>query len=183
MRTSLESRIVHGRTKSDHLDQDLQLLISKYRYTYANGVTHSCQSTTADTWSGGIARKDGQHHGVKFEGADGWIWVTRGNIQASNPDFLTQALPASAERLYVSDDHMGNFFDCVRSRKKTICEPEIGHRSASLCHLGVIAIRLGRKLKWDAAKQEVIGDAEANKWLRRPYRAPWDKELKALGVS
>ena len=142
-------------------------------YTYANGVTHSCQSTTADTWSGGIADKNGQRHGVRFQGADGWIWVTRGKIEASNPDFLTEPLPAGAERLYASNDHMGNFFDCVRSRKQPICEAEIGHRSASICHLGVIAIRLGRKLKWDPAKEQFIGDSEAAKHLAREMRKPW----------
>lgn len=148
---------------------------SEYRvnYTYANGVTHSCQSTTADTWSGGIADKNGQRHGVRFQGADGWIWVTRGKIEASNPDFLTEPLPAGAERLYASNDHMGNFFDCVRSRKQPICEAEIGHRSASICHLGVIAIRLGRKLKWDPAKEQFIGDSEAAKHLAREMRKPW----------
>ena len=142
-------------------------------YTYANGVTHSCKSTTADTWSGGVADKNGQRHGVKFEGADGWIWVTRGKIEASNPELLTEPLPSSAQRLYVSNDHMGNFFECVRSRKQPICDVEIGHRSASLCHLGVISIRLGRKLKWDPAKEQFVGDREASKFLAREMRKPW----------
>ena len=143
------------------------------QYTYANGVTHSCRSTADDTWSGGVVNKEGQHHGVKFHGTDGWIWVTRGSIQASNPDFLTQPLGANATRLYVSNDHMGNFFDCIRSRKPAICEPEIGHRSASICHLGVIAIRLGRKLKLDPKGEKFIGDKEANGFLAREMRKPW----------
>ena len=61
---------------------------------------------------------DEMHHGVKFVGADGWIYVTRGKIEVSDPQLLKQELPAGAERLYVSNNHMGNFFDCVRSRKK-----------------------------------------------------------------
>ena len=142
-------------------------------YTYANGVTHSCKSTTADTWSGGVAEKTGQRHGVKFEGADGWVWVTRGKIEASNPDLLTNPLPSNAERLYVSNDHMGNFFECIRSRKRPICDVEIGHRSASVCHLGVISMRLGRKLEWDPVKEQFVGDAEANKHLAREMREPW----------
>ena len=145
-------------------------------YTYANGVTHSCKSTTGDTWSGGIADKTGQRHGVKFEGADGWIWVTRGKIEASKPELLTEPLPSSAERLYVSNDHMGNFFECVRSRKQPICDVEIGHRSASVCHLGVIAIRLGRKLKWDPAKEQFVGDKDAAKFVAREMRRPWTYE-------
>ena len=142
-------------------------------YTYANGVTHSCESTPANAWNGSVVDQAGQQHGVKFEGADGWIFVTRGKIEASSPDLLTTPLSASAERLYVSDDHMGNFFDCVRSRKATICETEIGHRSASLCHLGVIALRLGRKLNWDPKKEQFVGDKDANKYLAREMRKPW----------
>ena len=102
--------------------------------------------------------------------------MTRGNIETSNPDLLTEPLPGSATRLYVSNDHMGNFFDCIRSRKQTICEPEIGHRSASICHLGAIAIRLGRKLKWDPKSEKFVGDKEANSFLAREMRKPWSYE-------
>ncbi len=76
--------------------------------------------------------------------------------------------------MYRSTDHMGNFFECVRSREMTICPAEVGHRSASLCHLGVIAIRLGRKLQWDPAKEQFVGDAEANGYVKREMRKPYD---------
>jgi myo-inositol 2-dehydrogenase / D-chiro-inositol 1-dehydrogenase len=142
-------------------------------YTYANGITHSCKSTSANNWAGGVIDKQGQQHGVKFEGSDGWTWVTRGKIEASNPDLLTEPLPSGAERLYVSNDHMGNFFECVRTRKQPICDVEIGHRSVSVCHIGVISMRLGRKLKWDPAKEQFVGDSEANKYLAREMRKPW----------
>jgi hypothetical protein len=90
---------------------------------------------------------------------------------------LKRELSAGAERLYVSNNHMGNFFDCVHSRKAPICEPEIGHRSVSVCHLGVIAIRTGRKLAWDPAKEQFTGDsADANKHLAREMRKPWNLE-------
>jgi hypothetical protein len=72
---------------------------------------------------------------------------------------------------------MGNFFDCLRSRKAPVCEAEIGHRSASVCHLGVIALRLGRKLKWDAAKEEFVDDREANGYLVREMRKPWTYDM------
>jgi predicted dehydrogenase len=143
-------------------------------YTYDNGVVHTCNSTTASEWHGGVKDRNGQQHGIKFHGADGWIWVTRGVITASDRSLLTKKLPEDAPRVYVSNDHMANFIDCVKSRKPTICPAEIGHRSASLCHLGVIAIRLGRKLKWDPAKEQFIGDDEANKHLSRPMRKPYD---------
>ena len=143
------------------------------QYTYANGMTHRCQSTTANSWNGGVIDPKGQQHGVKFLGTDGWIWVTRGAIEASDPEMLVEPLPSSANRLYVSDNHMGNFFACVASRKQPICDAEIGHRSASICHLGVIAMRLGRELKFDPLNEKFVGDEQANEWLSREMRKPW----------
>ena len=145
-------------------------------YTYANGVTHLCQSTIANAIDGTVVDSKGPLHGIRFEGSDGWIFVSRGHIEASNDDLISTPLPAGATRLQVSDDHMGNFFDCVRSRKSPICNVEVGHRSASLCHLGVIALRLGRKLQWDPGKEQFVGDYEANQWLSREMRKPWSYE-------
>jgi predicted dehydrogenase len=145
-------------------------------YTYANGVTHTCKSTTINGPAGQVNRQPmpGEFpNGVKFEGPEGWIFVTRGRLEASDPQLIKQELPASAERLYASNNHMGNFFDCVKSRKAPICEPVVGHRSVSVCHLGVIAIRTGKKLNWDPAKEQFIDDSEANGWLSREMRKPW----------
>jgi predicted dehydrogenase len=146
-------------------------------FTYANGVTQRTASTKLNGPTGAVDRSekpDGLPHGVTFTGSDGWIFVTRGKIEASDPALLKRELSAGAERLYVSNNHMGNFFDCVHSRKAPICEPEIGHRSVSVCHLGVIAIRTGRKLTWDPAKEQFTGDsADANKHLAREMRKPW----------
>jgi predicted dehydrogenase len=147
------------------------------QYAYANRVTQTCQSTSANAWNGAVVNREGPQHGVRFEGTEGWIFVTRGKIEASQPELLTTPLPASAPRLYASDNHMQNFFDCVRSRQAPICDVEIGHRSVSVCHLGVIALRLGRKLKWDPAREQFVGDAEANQWLARPMRKPWTYDL------
>ena len=72
---------------------------------------------------------------------------------------------------------MGNFIDCVKSRKTPICPADVGHRSASLCHLGTIAIRLGRKLNWDPVKEQFVGDAEANSMIARPMRKPYDYDM------
>lgn len=116
-------------------------------------------------------------NGVKFIGPEGWIFVTRGQINASKPELLEEKLPDNAVRLYRSDDHMRNFFDCVRSRKSPITECEIGHRSISVAHLGVISIRMGGvKLGWDPKKERFVGDRarEANKWLAREMRKPYD---------
>ncbi|MGQ9525769.1 MAG: Gfo/Idh/MocA family protein [Armatimonadota bacterium] len=129
-------------------------------YTYPNGVTLLCTNKG--------------ENGVLFEGDEGWIFVSRGTIRASDQKLLTDPLPANAERLYVSNDHMGNFIDCIRTRKQPICEPEIGHRSVTVCHIGNISLRLGgRKLTWDPKRERFTNDAEANKMLSRPMRKPW----------
>jgi len=145
-------------------------------FTYANGVRHHVRTTTDDNIFGGVERKEGQRHGIRFEGSEGWIWVTRGDLAASNDDLITAPLPDAAVRLEVSGDHMGNFFDCVRSRQDPICHVEVGHRSASLCHLAVIALRLGRSLEWDPSREQFIGAqaAEANTYSSRQMRKPFD---------
>lgn len=144
-------------------------------FTYANGVIHKCISTTASTVTGGAAKgKPGESpHGIKFEGADGWLFVTRGKIDASKSEILNDKFGEKDVRLAVSTDHMGNFFECVKTRKAPICDAEIGHRSASLCHLAGIAVKLGRKLAWDPAKEEFVGDKEANAHVAREQRKPW----------
>ena len=76
--------------------------------------------------------------------------------------------------------HVRNFLDCVKSRKTPISDLETGHRTSTSCHLANLAMKLGRTLRWDEKKQQIMGDAEANQLLTRPYRAPWDKELKAV---
>ncbi len=146
-------------------------------YTYDNGIVHTCNSTTASEWHGGVKDRNGQQHGIKFHGSDGWIWVTRGVITASDRALLTKKLPEDAPRVYVSNDHMSNFIECVKTRKPTICPAEVGHRSASLCHLGVISIRLGRKLNWDPVKEQFIGDSEASGYVSRPMRKPYDYDM------
>jgi hypothetical protein len=120
---------------------------------------------------------DNSPNGVTFQGSDGWIFVSRREIKASNPDLITQPLPASAKRLYHSENHMQNFFDCIRSRKQPICESEIGHRSVSVCHLGVLSMRLGRKLKWDPKHEKFVDDKDANKMLSREMRKPYDYSI------
>jgi len=115
-------------------------------------------------------------NGIKFEGTEGWIFVTRGAIKASRDEILNDPLPEGAIKLYKSDNHMGNFFECVRSRKDPICPVEIGHRSISVAHIGVISVRMNRPLKWDPEREIFVGEsaAEANRWLSREMRKPYD---------
>ena len=121
--------------------------------------------------------KDLPEHGVKFEGADGWIFDTRGKIEASRQELLDEPLTKKSVELYMSNNHMGNFFDCIRSRQAPICEAEIGHRSVSVCHLGVLAMQLGRKLDWDPLRERFVNDPEADQHLAREQRKPFSYEM------
>ncbi|HZN11693.1 MAG TPA: Gfo/Idh/MocA family oxidoreductase [Blastocatellia bacterium] len=75
--------------------------------------------------------------------------------------------------------HVRNFLDCVKSREQPLSELESGHQTAASCHLVNIAMKLKRTVRWDAEKGQILGDPEAAKMLRREYRAPWDRELRA----
>jgi len=78
--------------------------------------------------------------------------------------------------------HVRNFLDCVKSRQQPVSNLESGHRVATLCHLANISLRLGRGLAWNSADETILRDEEAARMLERPYRAPWDAELKAVKV-
>ena len=99
-------------------------------------------------------------------------------------EFRTEALvdkSGDAQDQYVR--HTRNFLDCMKSRAQPVSDLESAHRVATACHLANLSLRTGRKLRWDAAREEIIGDAAAHKMLVRPYRKPWDAELKALRRS
>jgi predicted dehydrogenase len=143
---------------------------------WANGVKQIVRTTTAESPGGGVLEPDGQRNGIKFIGPDGWIWVNRDGISASDTDLL-HAKPSDLKvKLEVSKNHMGNFFDCLRSRQDPVANVETGHRSASIGHLIIIALRTGRKLQWDPAREVFTGTGatEANPWLARKMRAPYD---------
>lgn len=130
-------------------------------YTYANGVKVIC----ADS------KKNKQ--GVLFEGTEGWVYVKRGQIDAQPKSLLTSTIGPDEIRLYKSNNHKANWLECIKSRAETVAPVEIGHRSCTVCLLGEIAMRLGRKLKWDPGKEQFIGDETANRMLWRPMRSPW----------
>ena len=116
---------------------------------------------------------DKEKGGVTFEGTDGWVWATRGRHDASSKDILESEIGSDEVRLYQSDGHVKNFIDCVVSRRETVAPVEVAHRSISLGHLGNIALRLGRDLKWDPVAEQVLGDSSANDMLGREMRGPW----------
>jgi predicted dehydrogenase len=116
--------------------------------------------------------------GTKWIGENGWVWVDRGGFETSDPKWKEEITKREEKKdltvqLAVSNDHRRQFLDCVKSRQKTLTPVEVAHRSQTPGHLGYIASVVGRKLKWDAAKQEFVGDDDASKLLSRPMRAPW----------
>jgi predicted dehydrogenase len=155
-------------------------------YTYSNGANGAegtrliCRHGPPQGWP--VRNNNAPvDNGILFEGEDGkWIFVNRSFIRGSDRMLVDEALPANATRLEVSSNHMGNFIDCIRSRRTPICNVNVGHHSVTVCHLGNIAIRLGRgadrPLRWDPRAETFTGDEEANRMLSRPYRAPWRLE-------
>ncbi|MBN9121721.1 MAG: Gfo/Idh/MocA family oxidoreductase [Planctomycetes bacterium] len=138
---------------------------AKITYTYANGVPVRC------TLGAG-----GNPGGVTFEGEKGTIYVKRGSISVTlNGEKVADPykLPTGETKLYVSPGHFADWLACIKSRKLPICDVEIGHRSATVCHLGNIAVRTGRKITWDAKAETISGDKDAAALLTKAYRKPW----------
>ncbi|MDB5384573.1 MAG: oxidoreductase domain protein [Planctomycetaceae bacterium] len=139
-------------------------------------VTKACRVT--HTYQNGIRLIVGQDVkeipvGVTFLGTKGSIQVNRGKLTSEPASLVAEPLGANDTHLTVSKDHHKNFLDCIKSRELPICDVEIGHRSATVCHLGNLAVRLGRKIQWDPVAETILGDDEARKMLSRPYRSPW----------
>ncbi len=112
--------------------------------------------------------------GTKWIGDEGWIWVTRGGIDASDKNLLKpEAIGPNDVRLYHSNDHKKNFIDCVKSRQLTITPVETACRSISVGHLGEIAMLTERRIRWNPETEEITNDSEASALLGRSYREPW----------
>jgi predicted dehydrogenase len=129
-----------------------------FEATYANGVKLVC--------------KTGGSH-TRFEGTEGWVDVKRGGLETEPASLKQQVIGADEIHLYKSNNHKGNFLDCIKSRKDPIASAEVGHRTGTLCHLGNIAMLLKRPLRWDPAAERFIGDDAANSMRWRPRRSPW----------
>ena len=116
-----------------------------------------------------------QRNGIMFTGEKGRIFVNRGGVFGKAVDELKEnPLPDDAWRVQPSNNHMGNFFECVKTREQPVSTVQIQHRTISACHLGNIAMRVGRRINWDPAKQQIVGDDEANAWQRREQRPPYE---------
>jgi predicted dehydrogenase len=118
--------------------------------------------------------------GTKWIGTDGWVWVNRNNaFDGSNQAwFDAWSLPEDQRKVKLpltrgTYPHYRNFLESVKSRQPTVAPVEVAHHSAIPGHLGLIAMLVGRKIKWDAAKEMILGDDSASKLLRRDFREPW----------
>lgn len=112
--------------------------------------------------------------GTTFIGDKGRIFVSRGVLKGEPEDVIRESRSVDEVQLYQRGNHHQNFLDCIKSRELPICDVEIGHRTATACHLGNLALRLGRKIEWGAAGEQISNDSEAAAMLSRPYRAPWE---------
>jgi len=124
-----------------------------------------------DEWKKRYGRTQG--HGTAFEGTDGWVHVDRGGINAYPESLLKTEFGPNDVRLIKSNNHVRNLLDCIKTRTKTICPIEDAVAADALCHISDIAIRLKRKLRWDAKKEKFVNDEAANRRLRRSMRSPW----------
>jgi len=134
------------------------------KYVYASGIPVIHAEVDGD------GRKV---NGVTFVGTDGKVFVNRGYLETSPRELAKEKFTGSDVRVTRSPGHQRNWLECVKSRELPICDVEIGHRSVTVCHIGNIALWLGRSLKWDPAREEFLGDPEANRWLDRPMRATY----------
>lgn len=113
--------------------------------------------------------------GLELIGSDGSVFVNRGNLRASDPRWEKPDFVPGSVRVTASDDHMGNFLSCIRTRLDPIAPAEAGHRSITPGHLGYVSNALGRSLRWNARDERVLGDEEANQRLcQLEYRQPWN---------
>jgi myo-inositol 2-dehydrogenase/D-chiro-inositol 1-dehydrogenase len=151
--------------------------------TFPNAGRPNCYSTPDRfeihmTYPGGIPLLyEGvadSRNGIMFVGDKGRVFVNRGGVNGKPVEELADnPLPDNAWRARPSDNHMANFFDCVKTRGKPVSPVDIQHRTVSACHLANLAVRLQRKLTWDPQTQRMIGDEEANSWQQRPQRKPY----------
>ena len=130
-----------------------------FECVYADGVTLSISN-----------RNPG---GITFEGSEGRVTCDHGRHGAEPKSVLTSKIGPDEIHLYQSDNHYGNFIDCIISRSECAAPAEVAHRSITLGHLGNIAMILGRDLKWDPAAERFVNDEQADRMLTRAYRGPW----------
>ena len=118
---------------------------------------------------------DRNRGGTKWIGDDGWVFVTRGRLEASDPRWAESGFDPGSVKAYKSPGHARNFLDCVKSRQPCVAPVETAHRSITPGHLGYVSQAVGRPLHWNAAEEQITGDDEAENLLKDlSYRKPWE---------
>jgi hypothetical protein len=115
----------------------------------------------------------GRDQGTQFIGDKGSLFVYRGGIITNPPELLNGIQLPKISGSQANIAHVNDFYECVKSGKKPAADISIGHRSATVCHLGNIAVRTNKKIDWDPKTETIVGDAEASKWLTKEYRQPY----------
>jgi predicted dehydrogenase len=154
----------------------VQVEARNFRYAdkgmYDQPLDYEVFSTYKDGYTVSISNKNTM--GCKWIGEGGWVYVNRGKIDASNPEWIRESTDRGPVKAYKSQDHRRNFIEGVLTRTECICPAETAHRSITPGHLGYVSDRLGRPLKWDPEKEVVIGDDEADKLLKKlDFRGDW----------
>jgi predicted dehydrogenase len=135
------------------------------KYIYANGIPMI--HTEKDD-------KGKPVDGIVFVGADGWIQVNRGKLSSDPAGIIKEPIKASEIHLYKSPGHQRDWLECIKTRKRPICDVEIGARSVTVCHLGNIAYWTRERFKWDPKEWKFVGaSAAVEKWFDRERRDPW----------
>jgi predicted dehydrogenase len=124
-------------------------------------------------YASGVEMVHGPGKGVQFIGTDGEITVNRGLLESKPAGIIEEKLGPKDVHLYVSPGHQRDWLNCIRSRKRPICDVEIGARSATVCHLGNLAYWYHRRLHWDPKEWRFVNDAQADTWLDRKRREPY----------
>jgi len=144
----------------------------EFKLGYASGVKMNFVSTPPpEKWLKRY-KKDGGH-GTVFEGTKGWVHVDRQGVYSSSQSIFDLAQSKDFAPLYKSNNHVGNFLDCIKTRAKTICTVEDAFGADAICHISDIAIRTGRDLKWETKKEIFIDNQVANRMLSGSMRSPW----------
>lgn len=137
---------------------------TEIKYTYATGVVLTARQKL---------NTKNVDQGTEFIGDKGSLFVYRGGIVVTPRELIQGVEMPKITSSQANFSHVNNFFDCVKSRKTPAADVAIGHRSATVCHLGNIAVRTKQKITWDPKTETIVGDAEASKWLTKEYRKPW----------
>jgi predicted dehydrogenase len=136
--------------------------ITTLTYRYANGVLLHRGRTPGVT-----------PEGVRFTGTRGWIDVSRGRLIGYPANVIRRRIPAGGVQLYRSPGHHRDWLNCIRSRRRPICDVQTGASTAIVCHIGNIATWLGRPLRWNPRACRFDRDDQANRMLDRARREPW----------